>query len=142
MAGLLVGFGTKLSNGCTSGHGLCGIPRLSIRSIVAVITFMLFAMAISTLRYYVNLGPFTDESLNPQLTYNHLVSANICIALGILFPFIGGIIKSRLESNTMNNNKIAGDQAITFFVGFIFGCGLLLSGMVRRVNIMGFLGLG
>ena len=42
IAGLLTGFGTKLSNGCTSGHGVCGIARLSSRSIVATITFMLF----------------------------------------------------------------------------------------------------
>jgi uncharacterized membrane protein YedE/YeeE len=39
-AGLLVGFGTRLGNGCTSGHGVCGISRLSRRSIVATLTFM------------------------------------------------------------------------------------------------------
>ncbi|PSN10813.1 YeeE/YedE family protein [filamentous cyanobacterium CCT1] len=39
-AGLLVGFGTRMSNGCTSGHGVCGLGRLSGRSLVAVITFM------------------------------------------------------------------------------------------------------
>ena len=38
--GLLVGFGTKLGNGCTSGHGVCGISRFSIRSIVATIAFI------------------------------------------------------------------------------------------------------
>jgi uncharacterized membrane protein YedE/YeeE len=38
--GLLVGFGARLSNGCTSGHGVCGLARLSPRSIVATITFM------------------------------------------------------------------------------------------------------
>ena len=41
--GLLVGFGTRLGGGCTSGHGVCGMARLSLRSIVAVITFMLAA---------------------------------------------------------------------------------------------------
>ncbi|SPL72571.1 YeeE/YedE family protein [Acinetobacter stercoris] len=41
IAGLLVGFGTRLGSGCTSGHGICGISRLSKRSIVATITFML-----------------------------------------------------------------------------------------------------
>lgn len=43
MAGLLVGVGTRLGNGCTSGHGICGIGRLSLRSIVATMTFMLVA---------------------------------------------------------------------------------------------------
>ena len=38
--GLLVGFGTRMGSGCTSGHGICGIARLSIRSILATLTFM------------------------------------------------------------------------------------------------------
>jgi hypothetical protein len=41
--GLLVGLGTRLGGGCTSGHGVCGMARLSVRSIVAVVTFMLAA---------------------------------------------------------------------------------------------------
>lgn len=40
LAGLLVGFGTRLGNGCTSGHGVCGISRLSPRSLVSTITFL------------------------------------------------------------------------------------------------------
>lgn len=40
LAGLLVGFGTRIGNGCTSGHGVCGISRLSVRSLVATATFM------------------------------------------------------------------------------------------------------
>jgi len=39
-AGLLVGFGTRLGSGCTSGHGVCGISRLSSRSLVATMTFI------------------------------------------------------------------------------------------------------
>ncbi len=41
LAGLLVGIGTRLGNGCTSGHGICGMSRLSKRSIAATATFML-----------------------------------------------------------------------------------------------------
>jgi hypothetical protein len=40
LAGLLVGFGTRLGSGCTSGHGVCGIARFSPRSLVAVVTFL------------------------------------------------------------------------------------------------------
>ena len=40
-AGLLVGIGTRVSGGCTSGHGISGIGRFSVRSIVATITFMI-----------------------------------------------------------------------------------------------------
>ncbi|MBX2881842.1 MAG: YeeE/YedE family protein [Granulosicoccus sp.] len=42
--GLLVGFGTRLGSGCTSGHGVCGLSRLSIRSLVAVGLFMVSGM--------------------------------------------------------------------------------------------------
>jgi hypothetical protein len=44
-AGLLVGFGTRLGSGCTSGHGVCGLGRLSLRSLVAVSVFMACAIA-------------------------------------------------------------------------------------------------
>ena len=44
IGGLLVGIGTKISNGCTSGHGVCGISRFSIRSILATILFIFSAM--------------------------------------------------------------------------------------------------
>jgi hypothetical protein len=40
-AGLLVGAGTRLANGCTSGHGVCGISRLSLRGIVATVFYLL-----------------------------------------------------------------------------------------------------
>lgn len=46
LGGLLVGFGTRLGNGCTSGHGVCGIARGAPRSIVATVTF--FAVAVVT----------------------------------------------------------------------------------------------
>ena len=51
--GLLVGAGTRLGNGCTSGHGVCGIPRLSVRSITATAVF--FAVAAVTVFVVRNL---------------------------------------------------------------------------------------
>lgn len=44
-AGLLVGFGTRLGSGCTSGHGVCGISRLSVRSVLATLLFTVFGAA-------------------------------------------------------------------------------------------------
>lgn len=44
LAGVLVGFGTRLGSGCTSGHGVCGLGRFSIRSAVAVVVFVCTAM--------------------------------------------------------------------------------------------------
>jgi len=49
IAGLLTGLGTKIGNGCTSGHGICGLARLSTRSFVAVGIFFLVAIATVTI---------------------------------------------------------------------------------------------
>ena len=53
-AGLLVGFGTRLGSGCTSGHGVCGISRLSQRSLVATATFI--AAGVATVFLLSNIG--------------------------------------------------------------------------------------
>jgi uncharacterized protein len=51
-AGLLVGFGTRLGSGCTSGHGVCGVSRLSPRSLVATVTFIVAgALAVYLVNY-------------------------------------------------------------------------------------------
>jgi uncharacterized protein len=52
-AGLMVGFGTRLANGCTSGHGICGIARLSARSVTATAVFMAEAIAVVALTRHV-----------------------------------------------------------------------------------------
>jgi uncharacterized membrane protein YedE/YeeE len=49
IAGVLVGFGTRMGNGCTSGHGICGVARFSKRSLVAVAVFMGIGMLTATL---------------------------------------------------------------------------------------------
>ena len=49
IAGLLVGIGTRVGGGCTSGHGVCGIGRLSARSLAATVTFMVAGMAMVAL---------------------------------------------------------------------------------------------
>lgn len=51
-AGLLVGIGTRLGNGCTSGHGICGIGRLSRRSIIATMIFILVAAMTAFVRFH------------------------------------------------------------------------------------------
>jgi uncharacterized protein len=52
-AGLLVGIGTRISGGCTSGHGISGIGRFSLRSIVATITFMLVGIVTVLIKNFI-----------------------------------------------------------------------------------------
>ncbi|EPL6454156.1 MULTISPECIES: YeeE/YedE family protein [Providencia] len=56
IAGLLVGFGTRLGSGCTSGHGICGMARFSRRSIVAVLIFMVVAFVTVAISNHFGLG--------------------------------------------------------------------------------------
>src|SRR5580658_5498533 len=58
IAGLLAGFGTRLGKGCTSGHGICGIARLSPRSIAATVVFMVTAIVVVALTHHV-IGRYT-----------------------------------------------------------------------------------
>jgi hypothetical protein len=56
-AGLLVGYGTALAGGCTSGHGVCGLARLSPRSLLAVVVFLAVAMATTAVtRHLLGVG--------------------------------------------------------------------------------------
>ncbi|HBE21037.1 MAG TPA: YeeE/YedE family protein [Cyanobacteria bacterium UBA11149] len=57
LGGFLVGFGTRMGSGCTSGHGVCGLGRLSLRSLVAVVTFLITAiLTVFTIRHVLHLG--------------------------------------------------------------------------------------
>ena len=85
-AGLLVGFGTQLGSGCTSGHGVCGLSRLSKRSLVSVCTFMLIGfLTSSSIAYFWPLGFWKfqtsvseiqcpDWSLQIRLQGDHTIS--------------------------------------------------------------------
>ena len=53
IAGLLVGFGTKMGSGCTSGHGVCGLSRLSLRSLMATLCFMFTGFVVAYLMLHV-----------------------------------------------------------------------------------------
>ena len=53
IAGLLVGIGTRISGGCTSGHGISGVGRFSLRSIIATITFMIVGILTVLIKNYI-----------------------------------------------------------------------------------------
>lgn len=55
-AGILVGIGTRMGSGCTSGHGVCGLSRLSSRSLVATVTFVLAGVFAATLSGALGVG--------------------------------------------------------------------------------------
>lgn len=98
IGGLLVGYGTRLGNGCTSGHGVCGIPRGSPRSLAAVGTFMVIAALAAGL----SRAPFSRPSL-------YTASDNTLPGGLYILPMIGAILLSILlpfvESMTFTSPK-------------------------------------
>ena len=134
LAGFLVGFGAKMANGCTSGHGVCGLPRLSKRSIVAIILFMAFGILMATVRYYL---PFLRPS-----SYAFNVWETSVINIGVLVLSILGLGANLWKSyRSVIQDKVR-DILVSFIIGSLFSFGLIQSGMLQRHVVVEFLILG
>lgn len=144
-AGVITGFGTRLAGGCTSGHGLCGLPRRSPRSLVAVLTFMTTG-AITA--YFANL-PENRAILEDNRN-------------DVIGPLIPGILASVVGLYASLNMKAVKDKVVKFFAGLssaatgnsihpnhmhlaaiatsvAFGLGLGVSGMCNPARVIRFL---
>lgn len=136
IGGILVGVGTRMGNGCTSGHGVCGIPRLSMRSIVAVCTFMASGIAVATIRHY---SPFLNETQSFGTDFEatwEKVGGALALLTTVVFIAYSAKVYSSAQ---LRNEKL--EMPVSWIVGFLFGLGLVVSGMCRRSKILGFLTL-
>lgn len=135
IGGFLVGFGTKLGNGCTSGHGICGLPRFSKRSIVATVVFSATAIVTATLK-----SNFTIQFLEtPQMVkvssqMNDQRLHYIVLGLIVLVTLIYAI-RLILKNNALDLLFFA----ISFGVGLLFASGLIIAGMAKRTKVRDFL---
>jgi uncharacterized membrane protein YedE/YeeE len=120
VGGLVAGVGSALGNGCTSGHGLCGMSRMSLRSLVAVPVFMGCAVLASTVRGGVyEIGAMAPMGETPDVVVS--LAARAALALGAaLLPLF---LAKRQSSTT---EAYAG-----LWSGVCFGVGLSIGGMVR-----------
>jgi uncharacterized protein len=160
VAGSLVGFGTGLGSGCTSGHGVCGIPRMSIRSIVAVSTFMTTGMLtasvvdkVPTLRKWVfgdgSTPTLTDTSF-PWMPYvlaagaaglvvDTLVRASHARHALTLFKKTDDVTDEEVETFKALETATPAALALAWGTGAAFSYGLGLSGMTNPDKVLGFL---
>lgn len=136
IAGLLVGFGTKLGNGCTSGHGICGLARFSRRSFAAVATFMGVGMATAaTLSHYFDstrvnfLYAGASQQQPPNTTPDP--------SMALLFAAVPALLAlwSVMRKKKSSRKKTLG-AAIS---GALFAVGLAVSKMVIPAKVFGFL---
>ena len=136
ISGLAVGFGSRLGNGCTSGHGICGLPRLSPRSLAAVITFMITGAisAYSTRQYRIPVNSFV-----PFIERNGQITETV---LPFLFPTVISVSlaylinKHRTKSTTVLNISNA---LVSFTFANLFGFGLGIAGMLNPQKVINFL---
>ncbi|GBG70408.1 hypothetical protein CBR_g6536 [Chara braunii] len=130
LAGVLVGFGTKMGMGCTSGHMLCGLSRLSVRSLVATMSF--FSTAVLVASYF--------ERGNDLPTSVRIPSATEALPLfAVPVAFIVAF-----ETLRLLHSRNALPAHLAFLVtallgGIAFSLGLILSGMVLQSKVLGFL---
>lgn len=123
--GFLVGFGVTMGNGCTSGHGLCGLARLSKRSMVSVFIFMGVAMIT---RLFINDLQYNSIEYQDGL----LISENnqVLLVIALIGSIIGFYYSKKLPMGL-----------VSVFAGMVFALGLSIGGMIYPEKVFGFLNL-
>ncbi len=141
IGGMLVGIGTKVGNGCTSGHAVCGIARLSKRSIVATMLFVSFGLATGTLvdrlgwrRPGESHAEWVADYVGKVFPAASYVLAGIMAAFA-LYMFVKGVLARKSADDVI-------ELVLSYLVGVLFGAGLAISGMCNPRKILGFLTLG
>lgn len=160
VAALLTGFGTRLAKGCTSGHGICGIPRLSIRSLTAVLTFMAtgaITAAVSRNTELKNrlmtggeLASFAadeDKTFLSSMVSNYLPTVATLVTTAALLNesfFLHSLFfPSKADAKAPASPDISfHDGLITYACGLLFGLGMGVSGMTNPERVVGFLNVG
>ena len=153
-AGLLTGFGSRLGSGCTSGHGICGLPRRSVRSLAAVLTFMSTG-AISA--YMVNNSSLqqllaAEGSIDSASADSIIFFATPTIATAVFSAtlynryfvlnqmFFGtreGATDSKSKTESSRNSMAI--HGVSFLSALLFGLGLGISGMCNTDRVKDFL---
>ena len=131
--GLLVGSGTYLANGCTSGHGLSGLSKFSLRSVVATPIFMFFAALTAMIKSSFAVGPIAPFVASP-VTRLHSVGWMLLVLLVLFVPVL--VLKKQGPHYTKHVLLYVG-----LWCGLAFGVGLAVGGMVRPSAVTGALSM-
>lgn len=134
LGGLLIGLGVRWSGGCTSGHGVCGLPRFSKRSLIAVCIFMAFGIATASINQFLSdLPPLLQIPQDIKKYYN--IVPRVILSIYQLVVAIYCLFYIFTTRQAIEKVK----PVAYFIMGGIFGLGLLISGMASRRKILHFL---
>ena len=137
ISGFLVGLGTRLGSGCTSGHGICGLPRFSLRSLTAVGTFMITGAtsAYFTRQYRIPVDNFDPFRTHKGPVKDDLLSFMLPTTITVASSYILGTIFNSDDKNSKNNTSIS-KLVTSFSSSMIFGIGLGVSGMLNPQRLV------
>lgn len=134
-AGLLVGVGTVLGNGCTSGHGVCGLSRLSVRSFVATCTFMMCGF----------LGATLTQSTTAITEVPDAVVPSVESLLTFAQPLVAGFVGLHMALSTFVKKELVSEHTAVLMTDFaeasLFAVGLGIAGMTSATKVASFLDL-
>eukprot|EP00823_Brevimastigomonas_motovehiculus_P005842 TRINITY_DN4469_c0_g1_i1.p1 TRINITY_DN4469_c0_g1~~TRINITY_DN4469_c0_g1_i1.p1 ORF type:complete len:429 (+),score=97.24 TRINITY_DN4469_c0_g1_i1:166-1287(+) len=151
LGGLLMGIGARLSNGCTSGHGVCGLPRFSRRSFVATSMWFLtapFAAILMSKLYQSGIGSQLVSSLSSfssssSALLQYLPSSQTALLLAATslaaYAFYGVSRNSHLRCSSLSHADTYTTVGLSMLFGSLFSVGLALSGMANPDRVIGFL---
>jgi uncharacterized membrane protein YedE/YeeE len=140
-AGFLVGLGAAMGNGCTSGHGICGNARLSPRSMANTCVFMFTGFLAATL-FDTNaaLGVVSNVSAIANPAYPAFAAARGWIAFaGVAVAAFAALASAATAKGGVRGGGTTIGVIADGAVGYVFGAGLLVSGMTRPTKVSGFL---
>jgi len=149
ISGFLVGFGTQLGSGCTSGHMICGIARLSKRSFVATAIFF----TIPVIMAKIGTARMVNEWFSPEKSTNFTEGLQVSFPTAAYLSFLitytaivelfyGLVFFLGLSDRIKDGTKAHLDgYFLPFINGFIFGSGLVISGMTSPIKVIGFFDL-
>jgi hypothetical protein len=146
LAGLAVGFGTRLGNGCTSGHGICGLSRFSIRSLVGTCCFMFSGVLTAIAGRSWSIGGYIgydDDSAEWRLapvswppTLAFPLGACGVVAILLVVTVLGA---QRARDEGSSGALQLWFAAVYVVIGAAAGLGLAVSGMLNQAKVLGFL---
>lgn len=144
-AGMITGFGTRLSGGCTSGHGLCGLPRRSPRSLAAVLTFMttgaITAYLTNVPEYRAMLENNTNDVIGPLIPSIFASVAGLYVSLNFreMKNKVVKFFSATAEPHTGNSIHSNHMHLVAVATSLAFGLGLGVSGMCNPARVIKFL---
>lgn len=140
IGGYLIGIGASLANGCTSGHGVCGLVRLSRRSFVAVVSFMITSILTGSIT-----GSVRHLPLVPPLDANRvrckLRSVTATIICFSILPFPLARVSMLATGYGWGIVAEVFKNSLHFCRGALFATGLVISGMVHPAKTLGFMNI-